>query len=688
MGPVRVTCGRTLSRARSVFSTSLIAGCFLSAVAVLFSLRLEAAEGSLQTVVEIWALCAAQALPFLVSLLGMDSWCEERRSGRMDVLLATAVRERDLVLGKFLGLWILSQAIVWLSCGFTAAFLLVFAPSALRGVSVLGTLPALSGLLVQGGVWSAVAVAASAVFANASAAACVSVILTFALPRAVWAGLMAWSDAGRTSFGLPFVDAQILETAGGIVSVGAVATCLVCALLALFVASKGVVWARLVGRGAAGLRTSTVVAVLLAVLSAVLAVSLSSKVEVVLDIPVPGAVTRLSPRTRGILQESTGNVTLTCLLSRKDVRFRVVSRLMTLLKRESESVGGARFTLQYVDPHWDIGAAERLFARGIQEDALVFEHGRRISVLPLKEGVDERQCAAAVSRLFTAPFRRNIYWTVGHGEVRFDEYGAFGMSDIARDLARDGYVNRTIDLATAVQIPGDCALIVVAGARESFSREELGRLEAYLKEGGRLFVLLGRQADEGVASILPAWGIRPTASELSGLSTISGSNVNVSDFAEHPISHSLKGSRIVLESPTAFVPSAAADMTSGADQIDYTSIAEAGRKTFAVLAERGSGAGKDLAIRPTRIVAIGDASFALNGALASRANANRDFFLNCAAYLSGTEVMGAPGDGTGRLVSRLDRQGRFRHVLWSAVVFPVLVFLLGSCEVVRRRRRS
>lgn len=686
MEPVRVTFGRTLGRARGLFSTAVAIGGFLAAVAVLFSFRLEDAEGGTLSALEIWTLCASQALPFFAAVLGMDIWAAERKSGRLEVLLATAVRERDLVMGKFFGLWLVVALTASLSLAGTVAFLWAYAPAAADGISLVGVLPAVFGLLVQGTLWCAVVCATSIVFTQAATAAGVAVLLSFALPRAAWSGLMSWSAAGRVAFGVLPLDAHALDMAGGNVSLGAVAGYLACSLAALFVAVKGVAFVRMVGRGAAGLRASALVAVALALAAAGLAVSLCSRLDVSLDLPAPGVSSGLSPRTRSILADSSGNITLTCLLPRKDVRFRSVSRFLRQLKYESESVGGARFTLQYVDPHWDIGAAERLFGRGMTDEGLVFERGRRLVVLPFKDGFGERACATAIRRLAALPRRRNVYWTVGHGESRFDDYGAFGMSDIARDLLRDGYFNRTLDLASAVQIPGDCAMIVIAGARKAFSRAELGRLESYLKEGGRLLVLMGADSDGGLAAFLPAWGIRPTSVDLGALPTISGSDVIVSDFSDHPISSALGGSRLVLERPTSFLPSVAAESVSGADRIDYSPVASVGKTAFAVLTERGSGAGQDLAIRPTRLVAVGDASFVMNGALASRANANRDFFLNCTSYLSGASVTGVAGEETGVLTTGFDRRTRLRHAVASSLLFPSFVVLVLVVEVLRRRR--
>ena len=103
MSPVAVTFRRTVGRLRSQFPTALAAWLFMSAVAALFSLRLEAAEGTSASVVALWALSASALLPIASAFIAMDVWSDERRTGRIDLLLSVAVRERDFVVGKFLG---------------------------------------------------------------------------------------------------------------------------------------------------------------------------------------------------------------------------------------------------------------------------------------------------------------------------------------------------------------------------------------------------------------------------------------------------------------------------------------------------------------------------------------------------------------------------------------------------------
>ena len=89
-----------------------------------------------------------------------------------------------------------------------------------------------------------------------------------------------------------------------------------------------------------------------------------------------------------------------------------------------------------------------------------------------------------------------------------------------------------------------------------------------------------------------------------------------------------------------------------------------------------------------RIVAIGDAGFVMNGQLAARANANRDFFLNCVAYLSGTDASVASGAESDALVTGFDREGRVRFAAVVAGAVPLAVFLVLAAVAARRRRRT
>ena len=688
MSPVRVTWGRTLGHARGLYTTALSVAGFLALSAGAFAFGLDRAEGGTRVLPVLWTLSVSPMLPVLAALLSMGVWSDERQSGRMEMLLSVAVRERDYVLGKFLGVETLLMASVALSLVTVLGALSFFAPEALAGVTLLSLVPPLLTLAVQGLLWGAASVALSAMFRHAAAAAATSVVLLVALPRALWEGLRLWSSRGATAFGeMPF-DAQAVDGALGTFSLGTLAGYLAVTGVFLLIATACVAAERLVGRGARLLRASTGLVLALALVLAALVVRLALRFDVTVELPAVGLSAEFSSRTRGILAESSGEISVTCFLSRDDARFRPLGHFLRSLSKASASLGGARFEVRFVDPRWDIAAAERLAARGVTGDSLVFEKGRRCVILPLKDGGGERLCASTIRRLATPPPRRNVYWTVGHGEATLDGYGLFGLSDIARELAREGYRNAPLDLAAAEKVPGDCALVVLAGPKDALARVELDRLDAYLRAGGRLLVLLGASEGGGLASLLATWGVKPVPAALSGAKTLSGGDVIVSAFADHPVSAPLRGSRVILERPTAFAPSSAAVSGAGVDRIDFAPLVSLGGSVLAAAVERGGGAGADLSIRPTRIVAIGDATFALNGALAQRANANRDFILNSVAYLSGADVSGASGTEAGVLVTGLDRATRARLAVVTVGGVPALVFLLLAGATLRRRLRA
>ena len=688
MSPVRVTLGRTLGMARHFYSTAFAVAGFLSAAAALMAFNLNGFEGSPVSLPAVWAVSVSPVLPVLAALLGMDVWSDERRSGNVELLLAAPVRERDLTFGKFLGVWFLSLFAVLLSAAVTMAFLACWAPALTRDVPALAFLPAVFALALQSALWCAIAVAASALFRHAAGAACLTIAVLVALPRGLWWVLMAWAPELRQGLDMMPLDAHALDFAMGLVSTGTVLTYAALALLALFVSSKAVAAVRLVGTGAAGLRCSTLFTVALAATLAGSAIALFHRVDFQLDLPVAGASeNRFSQRTRDILAGTHGEILVTLFVKRDDPRFRSVSHFLRALANEADAMGGTKLNLRYVDPRWDFEAARRLVADGVAEGSLVFSRGRRQESLVLDTGCDERTCASTILRVNMPPNRRSVYWTAGHGESSFADYDdAFGMSTIARELAAEGYRNETLDLSSDRALPKDC-VILIAGAKEAFSAAELSKLDKHLRAGGRLLVLLSDAESGGVAAKLPSWGIRPVAFTATAVRRQDASGVLVSELSGHEISRPLANCRVLLQNPVAFEPSAAAG-GGKADLIEFSELASAGGSCVAAVAERGAGAGKDTGVSPMRVVVIGDASFAMNNPLRLRANANRDFFMNCIAYLSGTDALAGSGSESGLLVTGMDDAARRRFFVASVAVFPSAFFILFAGLVALRRRRA
>lgn len=688
MSAVGITCRRTISRSRNLVTSALSIAGFLAAVAAHFAFRLDAAEGSHQLISTLWAISVSPVLPVLAALLGMDVWSDERRTGRLELLLTVAVKEYDFVIGKTLGVWIQLVIATLISLAVTLCVLFTVAPSALSGVQFGMFAPALVALAMQGFLWSCVSVAISAMCRQAFAAAAATTAILVALPRGLWEGAMCWASAGRSAFGEMPLDAHVIDFSSGVFSSGVIVFYVVFSAFALFLAVKTIELTRFQGRHAFGRRSAVYLMVILAALTTFSTSALFDRLNLVLDLPVRSLATRRMPRLEHLLPEVSGRLTITAFLSRKDANFRPLAHNLRVLKHAAEVSGGLDVTIRFIDPRWDFGASERLVRLGVKESAIVFECGNRVVAVPIEDGFGDQVLASAIRRVVLPPQRRDIYWTIGHGESSYESYGACGLSDIARELVRNGYRNRKLDLAVTKTVPTDCALIVVAGAKQAFARGELERLDGYLRAGGRLLVMTDDSEGDGIGSHLPVWGVKVNNSQIVSAGTLSGANFLVSDFADHPICSGLTGSRLVVEHPVCFLPSAAVESGSGADRLEFTSIAGVGSASVIVAVERGSTIGSDLAIRPTRIVVIGDPSFVMNGQLSARANGNRDIFLNAVSYLSGSDQYGFEGSESEVLFTGMDRSARAQFAIKTIALVPLCVFFVMTVAAIRRRRRG
>lgn len=697
MSPVRVTFKRTVGMVGRFYVTALSMAAFFAGAAALFAFNLDAAEGTFSALAPIWTASVSPILPVLAALLGMEVWSDERKTGRIEMLLCSPVRERDFVAGKFFGVWFLVFGATVLFLCSTLVFLDSWAPELVDSTTLTGFLPGLFILALQSALWSAVSVAASTFFRNAAGAAATTIFILVAIPRAMWLALSYWMREGRSRFGELPMDEHAFDFASGLISVSTVFSYVVLSVLALFIASKMVSSLRFTGRSARMLRFSTDFSLLLAVVLSVLSVGLAYRVDMTLDMPVAGSGdTAFSPRTCNILEQARGTISITAFIGRKDPRFRHASHFLRSLKREADELGGVRLDIGYVDPVLDTGEATRLVRAGVEKASFVFERdGRIIQTLGMDEEYGERIFASMIERI-AVPFHRScVYWTCGHGEASFEDYDQEGLSDIARDLSLNGYDNRMINLADPASVIGeDCALVVVAGPSKDFSAGELERLRLYMdghsqnSEGGRVLVLADSAELRGLANFLSFWGIRPEDGAPSDAGTMSGTDVVVTGLSDsHPVTRPFKGHQVVLERPLTFSPSSSAtECESGADLKRYRALLTTGGKCVAAAVERGS-SGSDLAIRPSRLIAVGDVSFIMNGGLRAYANANRDFFLNAVKYLSGRDAMTSAGTEADRLVTGMDRRDRAGFAVATAAVFPTVFFAVYALFIVWRRRK-
>ena len=707
MRTLRLYAAYTFTRLSSSFTAACAMALFLASSAFMFARSLVLSDGSVASVPVLWATAAAITLPCLSAFATMRLIADDRQSGRLDLVLSAPVYERDYVLGRFVGAFMYLALAVLLYM----AVPLVVLPRCAAGqtISMLTLsdfLPAATGLLSQAMFACAVGLLASSCFSLASVACSVAVGVLVLLPQAIYRAAFAWSPYVRGRFPVFPGELHLSDAASGLFTFSSVAFVVLFSSWAIFSAVKAVAATRFSGRGGASLKWSTLLVVVLGGIFAILAFACAVRLDFSIEWPIMAQAPGFSARTRSILADTHGETRATCFLSRRDPSWRGVSRLLRGLESAARDAAGTRLVVDFADPRWNLSTAIRLARAGVKEGSIVFERDRRRIVVPVSDA-DESTCASALLRLSFPAGRDTVYWTVGHGEFSFDSYDpADGMSTLARTLRSDGYELKKFDISAATSVPSDCGVLVIAGAKTVFSTAETALVEAYLRGGGRLFVLVSPAIREaGVANMLSRWGVRTLPFTAVSPRTLDGADLVVSDFGEHEVTRPLKGTSVVFQGAVPF----AAVEVSGGEKVQFSplvstdaqawgesdivrrpwtfdaSLEPAGPLVLAAAVERGIGQRKDIALKPTRIVVVGDASFVVDGALVSRANANRDLFRNALAWLAGLDAATAPAKPADVLATGMDRAAGVRFTVISALVLPLLLTIVGAFVSLYRR---
>ena len=676
---------RALGRLAGQATTGFAVGAFLAVLGALFAEGLFAAEGKTVSVSSVWAIAAANALPLLTSLLTMRLWSDDGNPGRTEIDLVAPVPERAFAFGRFLAAYVATVLTLLVSLAAPVVVLPRCAPALAADVSVLRLLPSFVAL----SLWAIPLVAFGSLtgvfFRRAAPAAVTSFALTCALPYAAYQALLAWSPAMRMMFAEPPLEALLADAADGRFSAGAVASVFAFACFAVFTTSKIFALRRLAGGGRFVLKVSSAVAIACALLATTLFSLLAQRLDFSVEWAGVSRASSFSARTREILSGTSQEVLVTACLRRNAPEFLAVSRLLRAFETESRNLASAGVRCVFVDPRWDPNAAARVVRRGGGEGMLVFSAGRRRIVVPAKE-VDESICASAIQRLSMPAKHEAVMFTAGHGEPSVSDIGPLGLSDAAQVLKQEGYHISTLFSATS-PIPSDCAVLAVIGPRTPFSEAERRDIGKFLLQGGRLLATVSSVAGSGLEGLLETYGLSVDAVRGNERTT-DGADIVVSDFGDHAVSGPLTGS-VVVFAPDAVRLKAAPPTSAPEGGFSFTALCGAETSAYALAGERGTALKSDLAIHPARLVLIGDSSFLGNAALASRANANRDFFLNAVAWLAGLDVSGSPGMGGNVISARMDRRLRIRFVLFSVVGVPVaLGFFVLIVRVWKRRRRK
>ncbi|MDD5706878.1 MAG: Gldg family protein [Kiritimatiellae bacterium] len=451
---------------------------------------------------------------------------------------------------------------------------------------------------------------------------------------------------------------------------------------------------------------------------------------------LPGRHAALSPRARTLMASTRGVIRATALIPPSHPAFEPLRQLLRNLQNAARDADAAKLEIVHVDPYRELARAAQLARQfDVTGWAVIFEsQGRREMVMAdemyepggpthvterpgagsrRRRFLGEQLCVTAIARL-ARPSTPVVYALSGHGERDLEDYDPLnGYADLAREIRREGYDLRALSLPQAGDVPTDCDVLLIAGARRPPSAEERARLEAYLTRGGRL-LLLSDRADvlpTGWESILDCLGLRFANVTAVGAQTLAGHAMTVDTFGAHTITRDLRNTAIYFVSPqvidiAAPRPDASPDQPRaeivvaappaawGETNPDLTprhfdpDVDRKGTLALVVAVERGAGTGADIGLKPLRAVVIGDSHFAVNSLLAGGRSGNRDLLLNAINWLSEggrPTAASAPAD-SGTLQFGLSRRKQLRFIVRSVVLWPLSLVILGALSYAIRHR--
>jgi len=279
------------------------------------------------------------------------------------------------------------------------------------------------------------------------------------------------------------------------------------------------------------------------------------------------------------------------------------------------------------------------------------------------------------------------------------------------EVLRQSNVQPKLLLLTGTnEIPADCELLIVAGAKDRISTLELAKLDKYFSQGGRLLCLFSFQARSGLEQLLAKWGVDVGENVVFDAdNSRTGQDVVTSSYGAHAVVKPLVEPHRPLH---LVLPRSVGRLETGAQRADAPQVVElafTGPKGIArgdiragvvydnpfrdrkgilplmVAVEKGGLPGVKVARGSTRMVVAGDSLFLNNQMIESAGN--RDFAILAVNWLlDRSRLIEGIGPQPVREYKVTMTQAQMRTVRWILIgALPGGVLVLGLLVWFRRQ---
>jgi hypothetical protein len=615
----------------------------------------------------------------MAPLVAMRTFAEESRAGSLDLLRAVPVAPRVLVLGKWLATWMTVLAVVAPSLVLVALVRWWGRPDA--GPIVAGYV----GLALLAAALCGLGVLASSFTTSQPVAA----MTTFFVALLLW---FSHVGADAVNAGGFLARLSLSERLHGFAS-GVIGSADV-GFFVLLLTTSLVLCVQAVHRAGPTSRVRRVVVIVVILFVALVAERALDRWHRDVDLTANRSLT-LSSQTREVVRRLGGDVHVTAFMPRSAQGRAEAAALLDRYHRLDR-----RIQWRLLDPETSPGETRRLGVDASQ-GGIALAAGDRVEHAPI---VSEQDVTAGLARLLR-PEATGVCVATGHGEpdpggtLDDDLGGAIGS------LVANGYRIRLLDLLVRPEVPSDCRGLLVAGAQVPLGDDAVAAVARYLAEGGRALVLAEAGSTVKLDSILAPYGL---ALER-GLVFEGDPNARLGNDAVTPVVRTFSSSSpVVRQLPPAVFPGAQALRADAHPRAGLTTtvIAASTRLSYlerdpahphfdpgadvegplALAAAADFSEVRGRAVHRTRLIVVGDVTFATNGFLGEGGNSR--FLIQAMDWLTLDEDLVSVSTHLPAYRPLELTAARLRYARFVAVgVIPGLFALAGSLVWAVRRSR-
>lgn len=434
----------------------------------------------------------------------------------------------------------------------------------------------------------------------------------------------------------------------------------------------------------------------------------------------------LSERTKRLLDQLPFDTRVIVYFRAQNDLFQDVKNLL-----REYAYASRRMKVEVVDPDRDLARSKDVSLKYelTEANVVVFDGGGKTTLVeagdvaefdtrPVYSGQPARMTLFKGEQVFSSALQRLmqtnrpvVYFLGGHGERNPDDYDPTGgYSSLARRIRNEHMEVKSLVFGQEPSLPADLNALVIAGPRKTFVDAELSILKRHLETSGRLLVLLDSGTEPGLDAVLADWGVTVGHDRVAGL-TLTGNELLVRDYGEHPITRTLRNVATLFNSPRSIRPTPSREGTSdvSADRPVAVPLAWCSKRGWvettpnenppkfdaatdrrgpipvAVAVEKGPGRDIQVEIQPTRLAVFGDSSLVANGSLS--AGYNPDIVLNALNWVLGRDPLLAIAPREPRYVRLAISRGEVQTVFWILVVLvPALAVFTGFWVWFKRRK--